>query len=262
MPDPSPGFPRELLTADEQVLLELKPSAVPFVTAPLLTLSTFLVLGLVVFAVLAYANVNAAVAACGLPLVVLAVVLGLSSLLGYFTWRNTFYAITDKRVLQKSGLVGMNAFDAPLTSIQNVSLLQPWFSKLFGIGTLVFATSGTGGGAAMTRAQVSKGFANATWLAGNIVFAGVRDPVATRKRVQEIVEKATAQLKERDYRKMAETFKEVGTAPMATVAVPAAAQPPVTIVVPPRSPAKFCEFCGAKIEGMPTFCTTCGGRVN
>lgn len=258
----SRGFPRELLTSDEQILLELKPSAVPFVTAPLLTLSTLLVVGLVAFAVLAYANVNAAVAACGLPLVVLAAVLGLSSLLGYLTWRNTFYAVTDKRVLQKSGLVGMNAFDAPLTSIQNVSLIQPWFSKLFGIGTLVFATSGTGGGTAMTRAQVSRTFASATWLAGNIVFAGVRDPVATRKNVQEIVERATARLKEKDYRKMAETFKDVGTTPMATVAVPAAAQPPVTIIAPPRRSARFCEFCGTRIEGTPTFCPKCGGRVN
>lgn len=260
--EPAPGFPRELLTADEQVLLELKPSAVPFVTAPLLTLSTLLVLGLVVFAVLAYANINAAVATCGLPLVVLAVVLAFSSLLGYFTWRNTFYAITDKRVLQKSGLVGMNAFDAPLSSIQNVSLLQPWFSKLFGIGTLVFATSGTGGGTAVTRAQVSKGFANATWLAGSVVFAGVRDPVAMRKRVQEIVERAAAQLKEKDYRKMAETFKEVGTTPMASVVTPLAVQPAMTIVVPPRNPAKFCEFCGTRVEGAPTFCTKCGGRLN
>lgn len=258
----TPGFPRELLTADEQVLLELKPSAVPFVTAPLLTMSTLLVGGLVLFAVLAYANINAAVATCGVPLVVLAIILSLSCFLGYFTWRNTFYAITDKRVLQKSGLVGMNAFDAPLASIQNVSLLQPWFSKLFGIGTLVFATSGTGGGTAMTRAQVSKGFANASWLAGNIVFAGVRDPVATRKRVQEIVERATTRLKEKDYRKMAETFKEVGTAPMAAVAAPVAARAPLTIIVPPRNPAKFCEFCGTKVEGTPTFCTKCGGRLN
>jgi uncharacterized membrane protein YdbT with pleckstrin-like domain len=258
------GFPRELLTSDETILLEIRPSPVPFVIAPALAMSTVLIVFLIGFAVLAVASVPLAIRTCGLPLVVLSIVLVLTSFLGYLTWMNTFYAVTDKRVLQKSGLIGMNAFDAPLTSIQNVTLMQPFFFKLFKIGTIVFATSGTGGGAAVQRAQVARGMANAMWLAGNIVFAGVRDPVAMRKRVQELVEAAVARQKERDYRKMAETFKEVGTSPMATVTIPPGAvpAPPVATLAPPRKTAKFCEFCGARIEGAPTFCAKCGGRVN
>jgi len=150
-PQREQGFPRELLAADETILLELKPSAVPFVIAPALAMSTVLGTFLLAFALLAVESVPLAIRTCGLPLVVLALVLVLTSITGYLTWRNTFFAVTDKRVLQKSGLIGMNAFDAPLTSIQNVTLLQPFFFKLFGIGTIVFATSGTGGGAAIPR---------------------------------------------------------------------------------------------------------------
>ena len=258
------GFPRELLTADETVLLELKPSAVPFVVGPVLGLSTVLVLGLLFFATLAVANVSAAVRACAIPLVVFAIVLVLSGFLGYLTWRNTYFAVTDKRVLQKSGLIGMNVFDAPLAAVQNVSMLQPFFFKLFGIGTILFATSGMGGGAAMQRAQAGRYFSNAMWLAGNIVFSGVRDPVAARRRIQELVDLAIARQKEREYRKMAETFKEVGSTPMAGVMVAPAGSsaPPVATIAPPRKAAKFCEFCGARIEGTPTFCTKCGGRLN
>jgi len=258
------GFPRELLTSDETVLLEIKPSPVPFVIAPALAMPALIVVFLIGFASLAVVSVPLAIRTCGLPLVVFAMILVLTSFLGYLTWRNTYFAVTDKRVLQKSGLVGMNAFDAPLSSIQNVTLMQPFFFKLFGIGTIVFATSGTGGGAAVQRAQIARGMANAMWLAGNIVFAGVKDPVAMRKRVQELVEQAVARQKERDYRKMAETFRDVGTSPMATVTIPqgAVTAPPMATVAPPRKAAKFCEFCGARIDGAPTFCAKCGGRVN
>ena len=258
------GFPRELLTSDETVLLEIKPSPVPFVIAPALAMSALIVVFLIGFASLAVVSVPLAIRTCGVPLVVFAILLVLTSFLGYLTWRNTYFAVTDKRVLQKSGLIGMNAFDAPLSSIQNVTLMQPFFFKLFGIGTIVFATSGTGGGAAVQRAQIARGMANAMWLAGNIVFAGVKDPVAMRKRVQELVEQAVSRQKERDYRKMAETFRDVGTSPMATVTIPqgAVTAPPMATVAPPRKAAKFCEFCGARIDGAPTFCAKCGGRVN
>src|SRR5256885_1435403 len=146
------GFPRELLTSDETILLELKPSAVPFVIAPALAMSTIIVVFLLGFASLAVVSIPLAIRSCGLPLVVFAILLVITSYIGYLTWLNTFYAVTDKRVLQKSGLIGMNAFDAPLASIQNVTLMQPFFFKLFGVGTIVFSTSGTGGGAAMQRA--------------------------------------------------------------------------------------------------------------
>lgn len=258
----SAGFPRELLSSDETILLELKPSAVPFVIAPILALSTLISVFLIGFVILSAASPAAAVRTCGLPLVILSFILVLGGYLGYLTWWNTFYAVTDKRILQKSGLIGINAYDAPLTAIQNVTLTQSAVAKLFGLGTLVFATSGTGGGAAVQRAQVTRGIASAMWLAGNIVFAGVRDPVAARKRVQDIVERAVSQQKDREYRRMAETFQEVGATPIATIPPHRPARPLQVGAAIHRRPAKFCEFCGSRIEGAPTFCSKCGGRVN
>ena len=108
----------------------------------MLAVSTFLVLFLFLFGTLGTVDLGAAVQVCGVPLVLLAIVITILGYIGYLTWMNTFYAVTDKRVLQKSGLIGTNAFDAPLTSIQNVTMLQSFFYKLFGIGMVAGAYVG------------------------------------------------------------------------------------------------------------------------
>ncbi len=79
-----------------------------------------------------------------------------------------------------------------------------------------------------------------------------------RKRVQELIDAAVQAQRAGEYRRMAETFKQVGAEPMARV--PVAARE--TIVFPPRRAGKFCEFCGNPLDGIVTFCPRCGGRVN
>src|SRR3989475_11210672 len=101
------GFPRELLTSDETILLELKPSAVPFVVAPALAMSTIIVVFLLGFASLAIGSIPLAIRSCGGPLVVFAILLVITSYIGYLTWLNTIHAATDKLGLHKSALVGV-----------------------------------------------------------------------------------------------------------------------------------------------------------
>src|SRR5256885_16816963 len=101
------GFPRELLTSDETILLELKPSAVPFVIAPALAMSTIIVVFLLGFASLAAVTIPLAIRSCGLPLAVSAILLGITSYIGSLTWLNTFYAVPDNWGLQHSGLLGI-----------------------------------------------------------------------------------------------------------------------------------------------------------
>lgn len=252
------GFPREVLSAGEQVLLEVKPSFTPFLLAPIGSLSFLLAMGGVLVLWGAARGLAASFAIiCGGLLVFLLPVLGLGAVVGYFRWKATYYALTDRRAIVRTGIIGSTLTDAPHHAIQNVTMVQNAFQKMFGYGTVILATSGVGGAATMPRPSAARLWSSTTLVGGDVVFYGVRDPVGLRRRCQELMEQATERAKERDYRKMADAFAERGQAPMPP-------RPPVVVTVPapPRKPAKFCEFCGAGVEGTPTYCAKCGGRVN
>jgi len=50
-------------------------------------------------------------------------------------------AITDKRVVGKVGVFNTKALDAPLNKIQNVSVAQPFWGKIFNYGTVKINTA-------------------------------------------------------------------------------------------------------------------------
>ncbi len=251
------GFPREVIAAGEQILLEVKPSFAPFLLAPIASISVLLVTGAVFLGYSTLRGIGEASAyLCGLSLVFLLPLIGFGAVVGYLRWRATYYAITDRRAIVKTGIIGSTITDAPHHAIQNVTMIQHAFQKLFGYGTVVLATSGVGGGATAPRASAMRLWSNTTVVAGDLVFMGLRDPVGLRRRCQEIMDQSAERLKEREYRKMADAFAERGQAPMPS-------RPPVIVAVPPatRKPAKFCELCGSRLEGAPTYCAKCGGRV-
>lgn len=251
-------FPREVLTAGEEVLLEVKPSFAPFLLAPIGALSALLAIGGLFALWGALRGFGTAFAAlCGVFLIFLLPIIGLGAILGFYRWKASYYAVTNRRVVVRTGLIGSTITDAPHNAIQNVTMVQNAFQKLFGYGTVVLATSGVGGGSPVSRPSVVRLWSETTMVGGNIVLFGVRDPVGFRRRCVELMEQATERSKERDYRKMADAFAEKGQTPMPV-------RPPVVVAVPPvtRRPAKFCEYCGARIEGVPAYCAKCGGRVN
>ena len=60
---------------------------------------------------------------------------------------------------------------------------------------------------------------------------------------------------------MAETFREVGSMPMATKPVEKT-RPVTESFAPLRRPAMFCEYGGNRRAPKQTFCSKCGGRAN
>ena len=73
-------------------------------------------------------------------------------------FNNIELAITNKRVVGKVGVANTNALDAPLNKIQNVSVSQPLFGKIFNYGTVrVDTAAGKFEFAAVKNADAFKG---------------------------------------------------------------------------------------------------------
>ncbi|MFQ6013327.1 MAG: PH domain-containing protein [Thermoplasmata archaeon] len=234
---PSAVFPRQFFAGGERIHIEIKPRMLPFLLrslVPVYLLGFFLL----IFVLPTGGNptvLSAVLRLFGIPLAFIA---GLALVTSYLRWRATFYAVTDRRIMLATGLVGRSFNDMRHGKVQNVTLNQNAFQRWRGYGTVTFASAGTAGP-----------------TLGNIVFLGVVNPIGVRRRAQEIIDRSQERKKKEDYRTMAETFKEVEASPMPR-------QVRRVVTVTERKPAKFCEFCGAEAEGAPRFCEKCGNRIN
>jgi uncharacterized membrane protein YdbT with pleckstrin-like domain len=83
---------------------------------------------------------------------VIAVVVVVWTLLETIRWK---YTITNRRVFVRHGLVSVNEQTARLERVQDVTLRQTLFDRLFGVGKLDIDTAGSEGGALEFKALVA-----------------------------------------------------------------------------------------------------------
>lgn len=58
-------------------------------------------------------------------------------------WWGLIYVLTDRRVMRRSGVLRVSVFEARLRNIQHTSIFQPVRERLFGLGSIGFATAGS-----------------------------------------------------------------------------------------------------------------------
>ena len=90
--------------------------------------------------------------------------LGIPGLAFINRW-TTEYAVTDKKVLAKTGLISRNADELRISKVEGCDVLQGVQGRLFGYGTLVF--SGTG--------------------SQKVMFKMVPDPLSIKREVDRIL---------------------------------------------------------------------------
>lgn len=134
-------LPAELIEDDEVVILLLRPS---LLFVPLASLGGLMAIAVVVL-VLALVAENFAwipwreghvyglgVAAAALRL-----------LWQCLEWWCRIYVLTDRRVIRRMGVLRVSVFEAPLRNIQHTSVFRLLRERIFGLGSIGFATAGS-----------------------------------------------------------------------------------------------------------------------
>lgn len=62
----------------------------------------------------------------------------------FLEWLSRVYVLTDRRVIRVQGVLRVAVFEAPLKQVQHTQTLFSIRERLFALGTVAFATAGTG----------------------------------------------------------------------------------------------------------------------
>lgn len=135
-------LPAELLQPGEIIILLLKPSPWFIVLSPLKTLALIALATLGLLAV----RQTGLILMPQPQIVLLGVATAVLRVFWQFLeWLSRVYVLTDQRVIRVMGVLRVSVFECPLSQIQNTHLLFSIRERLAGLGTIGFATAGTGG---------------------------------------------------------------------------------------------------------------------
>lgn len=135
------GFPQRLLADDERLVLVLR-RHVKVLFGPILLLILCLV------ALGATAALTPAGSRFWALLVVAAIALVILlrwALWPFLIWFNTVYAITNRRLILRNGVLNRSGHDMPLGRLNDVSFSHNLLERLLGCGTLVVESGGEHG---------------------------------------------------------------------------------------------------------------------
>jgi hypothetical protein len=135
------ALPRGLVRDDEIVILLLRPSVLYVVLAPAASVLVILTFTLALALVAAKApwlgwHEQKAWFVGG---ALIAARLGWQAL----DWVNRFYVLTDRRIITRAGVLRVHVFESQLRAIQHTGIFMRLRERLFGLGSIGFATAGS-----------------------------------------------------------------------------------------------------------------------
>lgn len=136
-----PILPADLMQDDETIILMLRPSVLYVVLDAARSIMVILIITLAL-----------ALAAVKIPWITWtdghayafgALLLILRLAWQLVEWWSHVYVLTDRRIIRRAGVLRVSVFETPLEHIQHTSVFQRLRERLFGLGTIGFATSGS-----------------------------------------------------------------------------------------------------------------------
>lgn len=134
-------LPAQLLDGDEIVIFAIKPS-LWFV---LFTSVRWLIAMTVVIVLTGWLGPR--LPSVDTPLVIKAAMALAAARLGFalLQWVSRLYVLTNRRIMRLRGIFNVDLFECQLSKIQNTNLTLTWYERLAALGSISFATAGTGG---------------------------------------------------------------------------------------------------------------------
>jgi uncharacterized membrane protein YdbT with pleckstrin-like domain len=135
------AYPKNLIQEGETVALDLRPHWWYFAS------NIFTGIPLLIFAILIF-NWNPAdiVGTMSYGLVALLLVAwAVWLVLKYFQWTMTYFVVTDRRVIYRTGVVSKRGVEIPLERINNINFHQRLIDRLIGAGDLDIESAGRDG---------------------------------------------------------------------------------------------------------------------
>ncbi len=135
------GFPRELLSDDEEIVVDMHPHW--WTLLPIGVLLVVAIIGGLALVAATGAGIGWLIA----QVIVAVIVIGLLSIFGtrYAKWATTEFVVTTERVISRTGVLAKSGIEIPLDRINTVFFEQKPFERILGSGDLGIESAGEGG---------------------------------------------------------------------------------------------------------------------
>ncbi len=134
-------LPARLIQDGEEVILALKPGGFFILLASGPFILAVFVLGVAAYSLDSFNIIQLPLHSVALLCVASALV---RILLSCLQWLSRVYVLTNHRIIRVKGVLRISIFECPLSRIQNTVLSLSFGERVFGLGTVLFATAGTG----------------------------------------------------------------------------------------------------------------------
>lgn len=164
-------MPSELLAKDEKIELSLKPDLIATFIGPFLMAVFIMLVNAILFINVMGSELMLKFSLFLLSASVVGLLLAFAKI--YLTYLYTFYFVTGRRVIYQTGVISRDHRDCRLERIQNIYVDVGFLDRILNVGNIAFSTAGEAG--------------------IEVVFKRVRNPLETKRRINEVIDRNMSQ---------------------------------------------------------------------